>query len=97
METPKIIFSGKNNMVYEGIYFENGIFQTSDPDKIARLRRSSFYGKEVIEFDPNEHDGGKNLDDMTVAELKPMVKDQDWLKAKHTKSEIIAKIREETE
>ncbi len=95
MDKP-ILFTGKHNATYEGFQFHNGIFQTSDPKKIKRLRASFFYGKELIEVDTTEHDGQKPLEEMTVAELKPMVIDQDWIKTtKPRKDELIAKIREE--
>ena len=94
--TKQVMFVGKHNATYEGYQFHNGIFQTSDPKKIKRLRTSFFYGNELKEVDPGEHDGQKPLEEMTVAELKPMVIDQDWLKTeKPRKDEIIAKIREE--
>lgn len=45
-----IIFTAPNNAVYEGICFENGYYRTSDPTKIARLRKSFFYGKDIQEI-----------------------------------------------
>jgi hypothetical protein len=94
----KTIFTTKTiNASFEGITFEGGIFATDNPDKIARLRKSYFYGRDFYEVDPNQHDGQAPLANRTNAQLAELIKDKEWLnEKKRVKAELLEKIASES-
>ena len=46
--------SKRRNISFEGCAFKNFSYQTEDPERMARLKRSKMYGKDFIEIDQGE-------------------------------------------
>lgn len=51
---PRHIFIGPTNTLVEGICFTNGLFSTTDEEKVARLKRSARFGDTIKEMELDE-------------------------------------------
>lgn len=81
----KRLFTTIRPGVYEGILFQNQAFITHDPKIIAKLRRSSFYGGDIREFDIENEEGEPQEVNYKTGQVDPPVKPKETKEPEKTK------------